>query len=142
MTAPNNKAPGLDGIPIELWKALDENHKATSEEDEPSVDIIECIKRVFNSIEREGIIEGTDFAEGWMCPIYKKGERTKIANYRPITLLNTDYKLLTKALSVQMANIAPSLIHPDQAGFMKGRKIEDHTDLIRTIINWCEIENI
>jgi hypothetical protein len=31
-----------------------------------------------------------------MCPIYKKKDRTEISNYWPITLLNTDYKLLTK----------------------------------------------
>lgn len=28
-----------------------------------------------------------------MCPIYKKKERTDISNYRPVTLLNTDYKI-------------------------------------------------
>jgi hypothetical protein len=43
------------------------------------------------------------FTLGWMCPIFKKKERTEIENYQPITLLNMDYKILTKAPAIQLA---------------------------------------
>jgi len=36
--------------------------------------------------------------------------------------------------------VAPYLIHPDQAGFIKGRKIEDQIDLIKTMISVCEAD--
>ena len=56
-----------------------------------------------------------------MCPIYKNKEADDIANYRPITILNTDYKILTKAIATHLTEVAPSVIHPDQAGFIRGR---------------------
>jgi len=75
-----------------------------------------------------------------MCPIYKKGEKSEIANYRPITVLNTDYKIMTRTLTTRLANIAPKIIHKDQAGFMKGRRIEDQTELVKLLIRRCEIK--
>jgi hypothetical protein len=35
-------------------------------------------------------------------------------------------------------NIAPSLVHNDQAGFMKGRKIEDQVKLAKFLLNYAE----
>jgi len=81
----------------------------------------------------------TEFTLGWMCPIYKKKERTEIANYRPITLLNTDYKLLTKALAIQLAKAAPRLIHPDQSGFIPNRSIFDPIRLAKMMIEYADI---
>jgi Reverse transcriptase (RNA-dependent DNA polymerase) len=81
---------------------------------------------------------GTEFSVGWLCPLYKKGERTEISNYRPITILNTDYKIMTRALTTRISSVVLNLIHPDQAGFMKGRKIEDQTELVQLMLNRCE----
>ena len=60
-----------------------------------------------------------------MCPVYKKKEADNIANYQPITILNTDYKILTNAIATCLTETAPSIIHPDQAGFVRGRSIFD-----------------
>ena len=65
-----------------------------------------------------------------MYPIYKKGERELIENYRLITLLNSDYKIYTKA--------APNCIHKNQAGFMPGRDICDQVRLARLIVHYTE----
>jgi hypothetical protein len=73
-----------------------------------------------------------------MCPIYKKGEKSEISNYRLITVLNTDYKIMTRALTSRLTDVVPKLIHPDQAGFMKNRRIEDQTDLVKMMIERCE----
>jgi hypothetical protein len=35
-------------------------------------------------------------------------------------------------------NVTPSLVHPDQAGFMKGRKIEDQVKLAKFLLNYAE----
>ena len=74
-----------------------------------------------------------------MCPLYKKGKRNNVANYCPITILNTDYKIMTKALANKLAVIAPSLIHQDQAGFIKGRNIYDQDKLAKVTLNYGRI---
>ncbi|KAL1687725.1 Endonuclease/exonuclease/phosphatase, partial [Schizophyllum commune] len=101
--AKNKSAPGLDGIPYEFWKIVNDRFKEDSKyEDRPKFDGIQLLLEAFKDIQRHGLAEGSHFADGWMCPLYKKNERTKISNYRPITLLNTTYKLLTKVLSLRL----------------------------------------
>ena len=84
-----------------------------------------------------------NFSDGWMSPIYKeKGERTKVVNYHPITLLNMDYKLLTKVLAIQLASVAPGIIHPSQVGFVPGWKLRNHTQLAHMVMHWAEANEV
>ncbi|KAF5377136.1 hypothetical protein D9757_001831 [Collybiopsis confluens] len=140
----NNSAPGLDGIPYEVYKSIklnadNKNKSGDNNGDEPKFEIETLMTAAYNDIVEFGIDETTTFSAGWMCPIYKKGNTDDIANYRPITLLNTDYKILTKALTLKLGKVAPSLIHPDQAGFIPGRNILDQTKLIQMIIDYAEV---
>ncbi len=73
-----------------------------------------------------------------MCPIYKKKDRTQIENYRPIILLNSDYKTFTKALSLQLIEPMKAMIHHNQAGFIPGQSIFDHIRLTRVVITYAE----
>ncbi len=59
-------------------------------------------------------------------------------NYCPRTLLNTDYKLLSKTLAVCLADVVPDLIHESQAGFVPGRKIHNQMQLTRLMMAWAE----
>ena len=52
-----------------------------------------------------------------ISPIFKKGDKTLLENWRPISLLNTDYKILTKALTNRLKGVIISLVEPDQTGF-------------------------
>ena len=91
---------GLDGIPVELWKMLHQQYKSAKEEEQHKhCNITSTLAKILRDIATNGIREGTNFSEGWMCPIYKKKEADNIANYRPIMVLNTDYKILTKAIA-------------------------------------------
>lgn len=60
----------------------------------------------------------------------KDVDRTKIQNWRPITLLNTDYKIFTKALSLRFKGVMGLLVHPNQTGFMSGRYIGDSVRIV------------
>ncbi|KAH6917577.1 hypothetical protein BKA70DRAFT_1418312 [Coprinopsis sp. MPI-PUGE-AT-0042] len=103
---PNDKATGLDGIPIELWKKLHYTFKeSTAEGDDKPFDVIGTMQVVFNDIQEHGVSAGTGFTDGWMCPLFKKKDPTDIANYRPITILNVDYKIMTKALTNKLAKM-------------------------------------
>ena len=70
---PEGKAPGLDGIPHELWKKLAQDFKDNKDcSDYHTFDVVKLLWLVYTNIQEQGIAIGTDFAEGWMCPIYKK----------------------------------------------------------------------
>ena len=73
-----------------------------------------------------------------MCPIFKKKDPTDISNYCPITLINTDYKLLTKLLAIQLMDHVKQLIHCNQARFIPHRLIFDHIRLAKAIISYIE----
>ena len=135
----NGSATGLDGCPYELWKALKKRFDLASQANKPGFDIIHILTRVLQSIQTNGVDPETDFAAGWMCPIFKKKDPTEISNYRPITLLNTDYKILTKTLAIQLMDHIETLIHKDQAGFIPNRSIFDHIRLAKAIITYAEV---
>lgn len=145
-TSGYGKAAGLDGLPYELWRQLHkEFEKRTKlsrgdrfESTRPLFNVIAVLTAVFNDIGDYGVAQGTNFAEGWIYPLFKKGDRRNIANYRPITLLNTDYKLLTKALALKLNDHVPHIIHPDQAGFIPGRHIYNQTRLAQDILEYDE----
>lgn len=115
------KAPGLDGIPIEQWKSMDNQFLEANKQTEPNqkCDIVWVLTQVFLDIEEYGMDPDTELNEGCMTPIYKKKSPDDIANYHPITLLNTDYKIFTKALSIRLADMVPEVVNRDQAGFIQ-----------------------
>lgn len=134
----NGKAAGMDGVPYELWKLLQKRGEDHRRRNTAYPDIVGILTEVFNDVEVNGVDPKAQFSIGWMCPIYKKGDRNNIANYRPITLLNTDYKIMTKALAMKLAEAVPNLIHKNQAGFIPGRSIFDQTQLARLMIEYAE----
>ncbi len=139
----NGKAPGLDGIPTEIWKTLLRQQKTDIAKGRPPLNILKVLKAVYNDIEEHGVAQDTNFADGWICPIYKlKKDTREIVNYRPITLLNSDYKIMTRILAMRLAVVAPRIIHPDQAGFVPGHQIFDHIKLNKLIIDYAEAEEI
>jgi ribonuclease HI/endonuclease/exonuclease/phosphatase family metal-dependent hydrolase len=139
----NGKSPGEDGITYEFWKWA---HKIAEEynndkENKDKIDPIKAMYKYLLDIENYGPIN-QNFAKGLLFPLYKKGDPEDIANYRPITLTNTDYKLYTKTMAIKITRASQDIIHEDQAGFMPGRSIYNHTRLINIIEEACEIEEI
>jgi len=47
--------------------------------------------------------------------IYKKrGDIKNLKNWRPISLLNVDYKICSKAITIRLSKVLDSIVHPDQ----------------------------
>ena len=72
----------------------------------------------------------------------KAKDRIKIENWRPITLLGVDYKLLSKCLGERLKKVLPNLIHPDQNGFIPGGSVFFSTHTIRDLLFYCEKEKL
>ena len=138
-SAKNNTATGMDGCPYELWKTLHQHHLERSAKNKMSFDINKTLTKLFRDIQEHGVEEKTSFTLGWMCPIYKKKDRTEISNYRPITLLNTDYKLLTKVLAQQLIDDIETMVHNDQTGFIPKRTILNNIRLAKMILKYTEL---
>ena len=49
----------------------------------------------------------------------KKTDQGLLSNWRPITLLNVDYKIASKAIAKSVENVLPKVINQDQTGFVK-----------------------
>lgn len=58
----------------------------------------------------------------------------ELENWRPITLLNVDFKIAAKAIAKRIEPVLRKLIHPDQTGFVKGRYIRENIRLISDVI--------
>jgi hypothetical protein len=117
------------------------------EKNEDSPDIVKIMHMLINDIETKGVKQineepnrnTCEFTDGIMHLLFKKKEKWKIANYRPITLLNTDYKTYTKTIALKLASVAETMIHEDQAGFVPKRSLYDHTKTTNLAIEYCEM---
>ncbi|KAK3560550.1 hypothetical protein QTP86_010958 [Hemibagrus guttatus] len=94
-TMPGGKAPGIDGLPVEFykffWKELGEDLLEVLEES--------CRERCLPLSSRRAVIT--------LLP--KKGDLQDIKNWRPVSLLCTDYKVMSKALANRLKDIMDSV---------------------------------
>ena len=134
----DSTATSLDGCPYELWKTLERRHNKLQHKDAPSFNVIKALTFLLQDIQDHSVDDRTNFTTGWMCPLFKKKDPTDIRNYRPITLLNTDYKILTKVLAIQLLDHINQLVHPDQVGFIPNHSIFDHICLAKAILNYMD----
>lgn len=112
-------APGPDGLPAALWRR-------------GGAPMHGLLAAVFTAMGRldhlpPGLLDGV------LVPIFKAGDAAALANYRPITLLNTDYRLLAKVLAARLAGVLAMVIGPEQTAFMPGRLIGDNIALLQLL---------
>jgi len=125
----NNKTPGSDGFPCEFYKVFWQDIKNY---------LVKSINHGFTS----GSLSITQ-KHGVITLLPKPGRDTiRLKNWRPITLLNQDYKLIAKVLSFRLKNILPTIINADQTGFVKNRYIGENITRIFNIMDYVEEEDI
>jgi len=116
----NDSSPGEDGLPYEFYKKF-------------SGILAPLLAEVFDEIIRNPEKLPSEWKNGVIKLLYKKGDRKLLSNWRPITLLNTIYKLFTGLINKRLAVLLPKIIHPNQKGFVRGRYILDQVLTVKTI---------
>ena len=71
----------------------------------------------------------------------KDKDRKYMENWRPISLLNVDYKIGSKALPARLEKVLPDIIHEDQCAFVKGRTIFDALRSIDDVMEYTKLYN-
>ena len=118
----NNKTPGSDGFTIEFyrffWNAIDpimvDSFNYAFENGEMSIS------------QKRGIIS--------LIP-QKDKDKKYLKNWRPISRLNNDYKIVTKALALRLEKVLPTIISPNQTGYVKGRYIGESIRIITDMMS-------
>ena len=70
--------------------------------------------------------------------IHKKGDKTDLKNYRPLSLTNVDYKIIATIFAHRLQKVIDKLIGKEQSAYIKGRYIGDNARLILDIFEYCE----
>ena len=78
------------------------------------------------------------FLEGDITVLYKKADRKDPRNYRPLTMLNTDYKIYTKVLAERLktAIVVHEFVSPEQKGFVPDVFIAECSMMLTLIENY------
>ena len=72
----------------------------------------------------------------------KKNDLLLLKNWRPLTLLNVDYKILAKIIATRLKSALVHLINSDQTGFLEKRFIGHNIASLIEIIEYCEDNEI
>ena len=123
----NDKTPGPDGLTTEFYKTFFPNLKPLFEN---------LIGEILNE---ERLPTSQTFS---IIKLLKKDPKVKtIKNLRPISLLNVDYKIITKSLTLKLLPYMASLIHPDQSASVPDRNALSNTNGLRDLITYINDKN-
>ena len=124
-----DKSPGTDGLPSDFYQMF------WNEVSKPLLEALNygCEIGQLSISQKWGIIK--------LIP-KKSEELYYIKNWRPLTLLNCDYKIATKAIANRLKTHLHKLIINDQTGFLKGRFIGENIRLIDSVINYTNAKKI
>jgi exonuclease III len=121
------KSTGIDGIPAEFYQKFEF--------------VTEWLYELFGEmIERGEMTETMKMAI--VKILFKKADKKRIENYRPISLLTADYKILAKILTERLKNVLTRLIGAEQQGFIPGGDIAGNLLLVKEIIAYCDEEGM
>ena len=113
-----DKAPGTDGLPIEFYDKFWEH-------------LVDLLYELYMHAYDKGKLNKT--AHTGVISLLPKGDKNPfyLKNWRPLTLLNLDYKILAKMMAARMKQVLPDIIGTQQTGFMENRQISEN--IVKTI---------
>lgn len=124
---PTGKSPGPDRLPNAMYKAL-------------AGKLAEPLAKFYNDAQRKGMLPD-ETKNGIISVLYKKKDRTDPRNYRPITLLNSDYKILMRILTARFNTAIVQFASDPQNGFVPGGFIGENIMLLQMLQAYVEEED-
>ena len=115
------KTPGSDGLPAEFYLAF---------WDTLGGDLVDVLNASFQS----GLLSKSQ-RTAIISLSFKKGDRLLHKNWRPISLLNVDYKLCARALAGRLLKVIHHVVSPDQTCGVPGRYIGENVALLRDMVD-------
>lgn len=119
----NDKSPGDDNITNELLKAVLKS-------------IIDPLTNLFNEILKKEKIP-TQWTKTTITLLHKKGDKSDINNYRPVSLMSNIYKVFSKLILGRITKVIEENQPREQAGFRKNFSTIDHISVIKQIVEKC-----
>ena len=118
----NNKAVGVDRIPAEALK-------------NSTPLMIKKLTKLFNLVKTAGTAPDC-WKIGRVVLVFKKGEKTDLTNYRPLTVLPVVCGLYSRVMNQRLSQVVEErmLLGEIQQGFRKGRCGSDNTFILNTIM--------
>ena len=125
----NNKSPGNDGLTVKFYKTF---WNAIGNLLVDSLNYsYECCE--LSNSQKQAVI----------TLIEKKGkDKRNICNWRPLSLINVDTKIGSKAIATRLQKVLGEIIHFNQNAYVKGRTILDAVRTIDDILEYTERKNI
>ena len=124
-----NKSPGIDGLPIEFYETF-----WTSLKNE----IHEMANLIYIENNRLDLLQQT----GIITLSHKRDDKENLENWRPITLLCADYKMITKTIATRLRKFLGRIIHMNQTCAVPDREITSNLYLVRDIIKYAQYKDI
>ena len=125
----NDKSPGPDGLSKEFYMTF--------------IDIFApMLLKLYENICNEKTLSNSQKIS-YITLICKDPEKHyDVTNYRPISLINIDVKILSKLICKRMSLVCDNIIGIDQTCAIRGRSILDNGHLHRNIIDYCNQKNL
>ena len=123
-----NKSQGSDGLSVEFYQSF-------------WTILGEPFMSALNESARKGQFTGSQ-EHGILSLIFKSGDETNLSNWRPINLLNVDYKIIARTLAQILQKVISKIISTDQNGYIKNRFIGFSIRQIQDIIDYAEDCNL
>ena len=106
----HHKTPALDGLTSEFYRKFKNL-------------LSPILLKYFSALQGQATLPNR-LCKGIITLIPKgKNNLDRITNWRPITMLCTDYKILSAIFTSRIQSVAATIINPDQTGFLKNRYI-------------------
>lgn len=122
------KSPGSDGLTNEFYKTFADI-------------LVPILAKLYGHMEERKVVPES-ITKGIITILYKnKGNAHKLENYRPLSLLNGDYKILAKVFANRIKRVVGSIISNTQGYSIPERDITDTICSVRDVVGHMNKED-